>query len=544
MTKFLGVQLLFAAIPFANGDDGRSPKHVSSSHSVNINARGGGILQLKQAMRRETLELETGRVVVAVGPADAAKPKEADTQTAAPTVAQQNYDHDWLYGFSKTACGEGLWDNTQYSLTSRVFLPVLFAALILAIIIIGHLGDDGSDTERAQLVRSDSEPTQRRFDLDYARILCIACVVSEHSGGWHWSVHNVFFLLEWVLPFLYLTSGISFMMSQKPLPLYAARLVAVFLVGVFANWSADVITGRQWRADFGNTIFQMFYVVMLILMSIIAGPLRSSLLWRKTHADEKADWKQWAPVVITGLVTGVGFGFFVAGIGFLPPDPTFLPKSNLHADATEILRSGPIVLIQVVGILFLSHLACLFRATGILPWLLLVHIYLPRVLIPWAGVGFPHNLELFVFAMVADAWKLKGHRNFASTVQGYWPIFIFFLLLLSCADMEGRCDLVPASSTWERLRFYGIEMTFGLCLTTEAFKVGDPFKCGAAKWLGYWALYAYCFHVAWARLFPQPYGAVFTYTSAVFFYFWAKYNDTAKSIQKGDKKASPLPVDS
>merc|ERR1719174_1996632 len=83
-------------------------------------------------------------------------------------------------------------------------------------------------------------------------------------------------------------------------------------------------------------------------------------------------------------------------------------------------------------------------------------------------------------------------------------------------DLYGRCDLMPPNTAWERFRWYGIECFLSVCLTTQAFQVGDPY--GMVPWLSYWALFAYCFHVAFARVFPIPYGAALTYSTLIVFY--------------------------
>jgi hypothetical protein len=134
-------------------------------------------------------------------------------------------------------------------------------------------------------------------------------VVIEHSGGKHWTRHNVMFVLQWVLPYLYITSGIAFMMSQKSMLGFNSRLAIVLAVGVAANWASDVVTGRDWHGDFPNTIFQMWYVVMLILMATLASPLRHVL----QYPQEKTSLALWAPAVIYGTITMVGLAFFITG---------------------------------------------------------------------------------------------------------------------------------------------------------------------------------------------------------------------------------------
>lgn len=332
----------------------------------------------------------------------------------------------------------------------------------------------------------------------------------------------MFFSQQWVLPFLYIASGTAFMMSKKPLEQYLLRLAIVFMVGVAANIVSDELTGRNWRGDFANTIFQMFYVLFLILAALITGPLREALRQQASPEAEQVtqdnlSWKQAAPLAVFGTILCAVFPLFIAGSHF----QTFVPsvvQNHISGSTVDIVNNSPVILIQVLGTLFLCHLACLFRATDMLPWYLLLYIYVPRVFIPWAGVGFPHNFELLIFAMVVQSWKIRGRANISDALRNYWPLMLFGLLLLSCADLQGRCDLMPAATVWERLRFYGIECAFALALASGAFAAGDPYETNAAKWLNEWALFAYCFHVAVSRAIVQPYGGFLVYSAAAVFY--------------------------
>jgi hypothetical protein len=455
------------------------------------------------------------------------------------------YPYDWLFGsLGTSSCNKPEWDFSDKSHEARFFLPVLELILILLIVSNAKNGEyadadprgdaQGQGEERQ---RRESEgfganerriENTRRYDLDFARVICVACVVVEHSGGTEWTSHNLVFVLQWVLPFLYITSGVAFMKSRKRVMSFNARLGALLFVGVGANWCADIVSGRDWKGDPGNTVFQMFYVVMLMLMSFLAGPLREALLARTPQGGMKeAPSNIWAGAVY-GVILVVSISYFIAGHDFFNVDQLD-PHAWASNEASPLLTHGPIALVQVAGILFLGHLACLYKANDLVPWLMLAHIYLPRILIPWSKVGFPHNLELFVFAMTTEAWTLRGYRTFSKFVQSYWPVILFFLMVIEMPNWYGRCDLLPPNTALERVRWYAIECFLCLCLTTQTFQVGDPFN--AMGWLNYWALYAYCFHVMWARILPIPYGAVATYSSAMVFYMANRWTGC---FDKGD----------
>eukprot|EP00438_Fugacium_kawagutii_P016137 Skav207693 [mRNA] locus=scaffold3057:107117:112773:+ [translate_table: standard] len=57
-------------------------------------------------------------------------------------------------------------------------------------------------------------------------------------------------------------------------------------------------------------------------------------------------------------------------------------------------------------------------------------------------------------------------------------------------------------------------MVLVTALVSGALRADDP--NGILPWLNLW--YAFCFHVAWARLLPHPYGALLTYGTIPLFY--------------------------
>jgi hypothetical protein len=445
---------------------------------------------------------------------------------------------DWLFSSSPTSCVLPNFDNTPSTLASRIFLPIQFAALMCLIVFFGKQRDTDESLEEgsreSKIETISQEAIVRRYDLDFARIVCVGCVIVEHSGGSEWTHHNVMFVLQWVLPYLFLTSGIAFVMSKKDCVGYASRLVGLLLVGVMANWLADMKIGRDWRGDFGNTVFQMFYVVMLLTMSFAAAPLRHALQHRAKNPRAANDWMLQIPTLVFGLMTFVAMVLFV--FPSLDGNLSFNSRSSWLDQVSVILSSAPIFVMQVGGLFFLCHLACLYQANGILPWLLLVHIYLPRVFIPWEKVGFFHNMELFIFAMVAESWSVKGRDDIVKCVRNYWPIMAFFCALLCLPALYGRCDLLPPNFWLERLRFYSIELMFALCLCLQAFSLGDPYN--VTSWLSKWALFAYCFHVAFARIMPIPYGAVTTFSFVIVFYLVHLINARKEKEHKAMKNVN------
>ena len=75
--------------------------------------------------------------------------------------------------------------------------------------------------------------------LDITRAACVFCVVSEHSGGPVYSEHDAGFVTHWVLQWLFVVSGVSFMMSRSPCYVYFLPYLLVFVCGLTCNVVAD-----------------------------------------------------------------------------------------------------------------------------------------------------------------------------------------------------------------------------------------------------------------------------------------------------------------
>ncbi|CAE7816523.1 unnamed protein product [Symbiodinium sp. CCMP2456] len=349
------------------------------------------------------------------------------------------------------------------------------------------------------------------------------CVIFEHSGGETYTHRNVGFGLWWALPYLYITSGMSSMMSKSSLWGYVIRLVVVFTAGVSANLFADMVKHRDWRHDFGNTIFQMFFVIMLLIMAPLAEPLRQAL--RSRQDGESVSRATVAFTVFWGAVSAVALASFVRG--YTGDSPDFVTQTFEDEEVSRwiklyapVLRHTPIILVHVAGTLFLGLLAtilCQPENTGLVGWVLLAFTYLQMVIVPWDQDSFAHLVNLNIVGMLTFQWPLAGSNYIAAAVKAYWPFLLMFLCLDSMPDMWGRCDVHSPYSTWERFRMFLGELILVVCFMAGAFTPSDPHRI--TSWLGQWSLYAYCFHVMWYRLLGSPYGAIVTFAGMPV--FWA-----------------------
>lgn len=390
------------------------------------------------------------------------------------------------------------------------------------------------------------EEAPRLLYFDFARFLCVACIVAEHSGGSGLSANIIFFVEQWAMPLLYFISGACFALSKKPLSDYLFRCLVIFVLGVGANSVADARTARDWRTDFGNTISQMGYVALLAALAILLAPLRHAFQqcnnsgcncltgrkpglihrgkfdWVSDRRDSLADGDRSAQictcrllhpcslpaflVLSWGLAMFAGLRYEAAGKPLIE-----LQDSNLLNgwQVQGVLGNSPLIVASVAGQVFLCSLSCLVGTSGWLGWILVATIFLPRVLVPWPDFGKSHNVELYILGFAVHMQPLRGRRVVARLVQAYWPIFLCLVMLLGMPSLRGQCDLNLLVTYAERFRSYFLEAMILASFACGGFCVSDP--CRVAGLLNWWALFAYCSHVALYRLFGSPHGAVITY---------------------------------
>lgn len=211
-------------------------------------------------------------------------------------------------------------------------------------------------------------------------------------------------------------------------------------------------------------------------------------------------------VLSWGLAMLAGFRYEAAGKPLIE-----LQDSDLRAglQVESILGNSPLIVALVSGQIFLCSFSCLVGTSGWLGWILVATIFLPRVLVPWLDIGKSHNVELYILGFAVHMQHLRGRRLVAKLVQAYWPIFLCLVVLLGMPSMRGRCDLNMLEAYFERFRHYFLEAMLVASFACGGFCISDP--CRVAGLLNWWALFAYCSHVALHLLFGYPRGAVITY---------------------------------
>lgn len=446
---------------------------------------------------------------------------------------------DWLYGVSTVRCGCGEQDNNPWTLASRIFLPVLYVSAT-AVILIGssrkvaplHSESDSEDSGCELVQTPPAKPPERLWHLDYARIVCVACVITEHCGGSHYSDRNIMWVQQWVLPWLYTISGISVMLSRSTLVQYELRLLVVFIFGTGANWIADIVSGRDWRRYPINTVFQMAYITVLAVLGFFLHPLKEALQWRSEHPAAPSTMRMKANALFWGIMSSVVFTYFMFNWPLLESaEALSAPGDVLNSGIASIVYHAPVFFSKCFGTAFLASLACVVGYSEWTAWVLIFVIFAAYVGIPFAKGGHPINSDLYIVGMVSQQWSMKGKAAVARFMREQWPIWLCILLLLSTPEVTGRCDLQPLNTLWERFRFRTIEVVLLVALLSGALNTSD--SLGITRWLTVWALAAYCLHVAFARVLPAPYGAVVTYGMVPL--FWLR--DWQLQRRKAQKKS-------
>jgi hypothetical protein len=391
-------------------------------------------------------------------------------------------------------------DNTIETAFSKIFYVIHFVLITVVVIALGQKREvERREEKRREEKRTDEQvqnaaTKQRLRHLDFARITCVMCVVNDHCGGQTYAFHNVGFCLQWVLPFVCITSGMCLMLSKSTLRIYVCRLSIVFAIGVSLNWISLLYANKHdgSNPDSGAIVFHMAFVLMLISGAISTAPLR------RTMKGEGCRWELPVMTAFFGIVCIVGL---------------LLVCSGGSIDFCGGFCSGPFPTVHVVdfaGMLFFSSLANLVKCESWVGWILLELMYLPHIIVahPTALSASPRTFQWYIFGLVTQHWPLKGRDSLASYMRQYWPFVLIVLLLLYQPDMVGRCDLNVPRTHWERFRFYAIEFVLVVAFVSGAMRPSDPWKVTA--WLTPWALFAYVSHMLWYRLLPQ-WGAAITF---------------------------------
>ena len=415
-------------------------------------------------------------------------------------IPPSDLENDWFYGRYTPICNASLTYEASIEPThayARLFMTFFWTTCLW---IIYSMPQQPLRPSYSGIVPEGKPPRWKM--LDAVRIMAVVGVIIEHSGGTTYSEHNTAFSTNLVLPWLFIVSGISFMLSRSSALHYFRRLSGLFVTGVLCNVFGDALARPHWYNDLGNTIYQMWFVVFIMSFALVSWPLRAVLRDSDRHVflDASAAPTASMRAIALGYGTLCSLAVVVYLSGWRPTPPPDEDDRWL-AHIAPILANGPWIFAHVSGFPALAALhASLGRVRdGRLTWLLLAYVYIPRVLFPMSFALAPQMVFLFFIGVVVQAQPLLGSEAIVRCVRAYWPFVAVCLLLTTMPDLLGRCDLFPPLTVWERLRWDSVELTLAVLLITKTLEASDPFEIFDA--LGYWALFAFCTHVMLVRIF-------------------------------------------
>jgi len=292
----------------------------------------------------------------------------------------------------------------------------------------------------------------------------------------------------------------------------------------------------------------MFYVVFLLLLSFGAWPLRSAL---RTEADPYGGGHACFGVpdrTVCLVLYGTMFvGCYMCYIVDVKIGGAFRALAG-NTNWEHYVEAIFVNLMHFVthtfgfGALVSLHVFLRRRPDGIFTWLMLAYIYLPVLLFPTKIAYGPHMIMLYLIGVIVKVYPFYGAALFAKAVRAYWLIIVACpLLILQMPELVGRCDTYPPLSAWERFRWYFCELLLLLLLLTRSLEATDPFNILTS--LGWWALFAFCSHVMFARTLPAPYGAILEFglipLFVLGFYLWDK-RKPPRSDSPGVSSVEPI----
>lgn len=368
--------------------------------------------------------------------------------------------------------------------------------------------------------------------LDVTRIVCVLLVAIDH-GSPMYSEWNVIYVQQWVLQWIVLVSGVSFCLSSKSLPSYLWRLAIYAAVGIMVNWCAWIATGQDWEHDFFNVVFQMWFIVGLMLFCTILSPLKK---WLASDAKllESQEPLPSAPspdegvlnIVLTILMALLFLGLLC--IVFLPKllnpflAPIFLQfaksiggDGNVWGLPANLKESQAFVAhLCTYAFLTLSNLFLVrtFRSIrikpSIIPWVVMANTLVNRALIYRGPEERPfHLLDIMILGMVAQTYGILHRKTVGDYYCRYWFVLLIGFAITWPPYLDRRLDMYP---TFDRILRCKAELMESLCLmgwlsASDRFFSREIFTKDHLGFLNDWALIVFLVHKAMHIIFGLPY---------------------------------------
>jgi len=427
---------------------------------------------------------------------------------------------------------------------------------------------------RVSTASADGHKDGRRLPiLDYTRFVCVAATICMHLDGYRYSIRNTGFVLFWVMPFLFMVSGIAFQMGRRPFPMYMIKLCVLALVGMGLNALGQIIefgsvTGNPDMCVTSASVGQMWYVIALVLVSSVFYPFKLLIIRNNRNPTTEANGMNNHPANLsystasessggsarstprappttaggndpaapssrrTGAPAGAWAALGITAVGFLGCVVTsaLLAGGGVNKSArTDWGSSRPykgilFLLSELFAFLVLVSAALIAGDKGFLTWILASWTFLSPIFFPVENQFFGQMMNVFWWAALVYARPLRNGDKLANFFQNYWIFMVLAVLASVYVDQIGRCDIYPAERVWERFRWFGATGLLCLIFASGAlFGAEDPH--GITRWTNYWSIMAYvsCQFVGniFAKVGPGKwFGAPVLYLSILSFVIW------------------------
>lgn len=422
-------------------------------------------------------------------------------------------------------------------------------------------GCDGDSRHKCQGADLLLSSTGKHYPfLDITRVACVWCVAIDHGNG-SFGRYNVMFTQDWVLQYLFIVAGASFGMTKKSLFSYEFRLAMYFGIGVVLNWLAWIITGGDWRHSFADVVFHLWFVVGLMVYSMILAPLRAYLKSTEVHpkdepnrepepeaemahasSDALGDEEQgpnasastmykyrdsllFRLAVVGGGLVAIGL-FFSYGLDkvWRRAAPAWARTCQTIAgssgwgehwgfpetadEAIEHLHRLSLYLMCNVSNAFL--MTCGPHVLPKASWttcIMLINTYGHKLLVDRKQDDrFFHGLDLTMLGMAAFYLGLRHRQRIGTYIVRYWFLLIFVCTIIWPPGAGVRYDENPPPDVELRVRVNLLEAIFTTVWLVAADRLvqAEIFTEDCLEFLGTWALLVFLVHKAVHIVLPHP----------------------------------------
>mmetsp|Transcript_97154 Transcript_97154/g.173051 ORF Transcript_97154/g.173051 Transcript_97154/m.173051 type:complete len:438 (-) Transcript_97154:89-1402(-) len=375
------------------------------------------------------------------------------------------------------------------------------------------------------------QPSSDGFpQLDMTRIICV-CLVAVDHGNKAYAEWNAIFVQQWTMQWIVLVSGICYALSKKSLSSYCFRLGTYVVIGVLVNLSAWMALNMDWRNNMFNVVFQMWFVVGLMVYAAILAPLKALLALQSQERLEPAlprdspshhSWSTGLMTVAAGLMLLAIFFHYVLPVLVEPiAAPAFLGLSKLLGAGQE---TWGLPETMTEADLFVANLSCYSYLTmsnlylmftlrlstvkvSLIPWVIIANSFVHRSLFYRGPEERPfHFLDLMILGLATYHYGIRHRKIVGDYVVRYWFVILISFAIIWPPYMDNRMDMNPTHERILRTRCEIIEavsIIAWLCAGDRMFS-REIFTVDKLGWLNDWALLLFLVHKASHMLLGQP----------------------------------------